>query len=259
MSSEWAWAYAETARIGLRDHLVANPWRLSVFTSWPRGVLQCLLFTLLGATGTAGGESFTFVGAVALVIASPASVGVATVLLTDTMMGTHSRLRLGRLPTVVVLVLRSLPWLVEAMITMALSAVCVGAIIGQLPLAVRLLELWPVFLLMVLTSMAAALAVTALGAGHNLEILLGNSLVYLIIAVGGIVGSTARTPWLDDLGAVLPVRNGLLAVRAILNDRPWQGHLLAEVAVGALWAVVAWLAHSRHERRARRDGRSVFD
>ncbi|MEV7811368.1 hypothetical protein AB0P05_11580 [Streptomyces flaveolus] len=259
MSSERVWAYAETARVGLRDHLAANPWRLSVLTSWPRGVLQCLLYTLLGAVGTRGGESFAFVGAVALAVAPPASVGVATVLLTDRTMGTYTRLRLGRLPTVVVLGLRSLPWLAEAMITMVLSAVCVGALIGQLPLGVRLLALWPVFLLMVTTSMAAALALTILGVGHDLEIMLGNSLVYLIIAAGGIVGSAARVPWLDDLGAVLPVRNGLLALRALLAGRPWQGHLLAEIAVGAAWAVAAWLAHRWHEKRARHDGRNAFD
>jgi len=48
-----------------------------------------------------------------------------------------------------------------------------------------------------------------------------------------------RLPWLDDVGRFLPLRNGLLAVRAIIAGRLWGAHLLLELLVGAAWAALA--------------------
>jgi ABC-2 type transport system permease protein len=258
LSRERLWQYSEVLRVGFADHWVANPWRLSVTTVWPRAVLQCLFFALVGEAANNGDISFAFVGSVALVITQPTSVGVPRVAMTDKFMGTFYRIRLGRLPAASVIAIRAVPWLLEALIMVVASIVIVGASTNQTRLAARLLELMPIFVVMTVTGIAGGVAVGSFAVGHNLDVLLGNALTYLIIAAGGMIVPTGRVPWLDAVGTVLPLRNGLLAVRGILAGGPWAHYLLLELAVGVLWSIVAVLGFHYHGWYARRHGADAF-
>lgn len=258
LHSDRLWRYSEVLRAGFRDYWVANPWRVSATTTWPRAVLQCLFFVLLGAAANGHDLSFAFVGSAALVIAQPTSVGVPRVPMTDKLMGTFYRIRLGRLPAVSVVAVRAVPWLLEALIMLVLSVLTVGAVTNQMGLALKLLALTPIFFVMTVTGAAAGLAVGSFAVGRNVDVLLGNALTYLIIAAGGMVVPSGRMPWLDTLGEILPLRNGLLAIRAIIAGRPWGAHLLLELAVGGAWAVLAVLGFRYHSAYARRNGVDAF-
>jgi ABC-2 type transport system permease protein len=111
---------------------------------------------------------------------------------------------------------------------------------------------------MAVTCAAAGLAIASVAIGRNTDALLGNTLLYLIVAAGGIVVPAGRVPWLEAVGQFLPLRNGLLAVRALLDGRPWETHLMAEVAVGVGWAVLAVLGYTYHVFHARRTGLDSF-
>jgi len=230
---------------------------VSATTTWPRAVLQCYFFVLLGSS-VAGTHTFAFEGSVVLVLTLPTSISIATVPMTDKWMGTFYRIRLGRMPAVIVMVLRSLPWLADALVMVVLSTLVVGALTNEMSLAFRLLAVSPLFLLMVLTNGLAGLAVASFAVGRNADVLLGNALMYLIIAAGGIVVPPGRIPWLDDIGSVLPLRNGLMAIRAIINGRPWAAHLLAELVVGCVWAALATVGYSYHIAVARKKGLDAF-
>jgi len=243
--------------MGFLDQQAANPWRVSATTTWPRAILQCYFFFLLGSSIT-GSRAFAFEGSVVLVLTLPTSISISAVPSADKSMGTFYRIRLGRLPAVTVMALRSLPWLADALVMVVLSMLAVGALTGQLPLALRLLALSPLLLLMAMTNAVAGLAVASFAVGRNADVLLGNALMYLIIAAGGIVVPPGRLPWLDDVGGVLPLRNGLMAVRAMLSGRPWAADLLAEVAVGCAWAVLAVAGYRYHVVQARRKGLDAF-
>jgi ABC-2 type transport system permease protein len=258
LSSERLWRWAQALRVGYLDYKASNPWRVSATTTWPRAILQCLFFVILDTAAGGPGRAFAFVGAAALILTVPTSVQIASVPSTDKWMGTFYRLRLGRMPAAGVIALRAIPWLLEALIMLVLSILAVGAMTDQLPLAFRLLALTPVFLLMAVTSAAAGLAVASFAVGRNADVLLGNALMYLIIAADGVVVPVGRLPLLDDVGRFLPLRNGLLAVRAIIAGRPWGTHLLLELAVGAAWAVLAVAGFSFQVAQARRKGADAY-
>jgi ABC-2 type transport system permease protein len=243
--------------MGFLDQQVANPWRVSATTTWPRAILQCYFFVLLGSSVT-DSRAFAFEGSVVLILTLPTSISISAVPMTDKQMGTFHRIQLGRTPVAAVMALRSLPWLVDALVMVVVSMLAVGALTSQLPLAFRLLALSPLLLLMALTNAVAGLAVASFAVGRNVDVLLGNALMYLIIAAGGIIVPPGRLPWLDDIGRVLPLRNGLMAVRAIVNGGPWATHLLAELAVGLAWGVLAIGGYSYRTAQARRKGVDAF-
>lgn len=259
LSSDVAWRFAEVIRTGFLDFRAATPWRVRASTLWPRVVLQCLFYVLLGkALSQDHGAAYAYVGSAALAISLPASISIASVPMTDRQLGTFYRLRLGRLPMVAVLALRAVPWLLEAMTVFVLSTVVIGTLTGQLTLAAQLLALTPVFLVMAVTNAVAGLAVTAFALRSSAEVLVGNALAYLIIGAGGIVVPADRLAWLAAAGRILPLRNGLLAVRAVLQDQPWAGHLAAEVLVGGGWMLLGVIGYSYHAATARRRGQDAF-
>jgi ABC-2 type transport system permease protein len=245
--------------MGFLDQQAANPWRVSATTTWPRAILQCYFFVLLGSAITGGqSRAFAFEGSVVLILSLPTCISISAVPMSDKWMGTFNRIRLGRMPVVTVITLRAVPWLVEAFIMVLLSTFAVGALTDQVPLALKLMALAPLLMLMAVTSAAAGLAVASFAVGRSADVLLGNALMYLIIAAGGIIVPPGRLPWLDAVGQFLPLRNGLLAVRALIDGRPWAAHLLAELGVGAGWAVLAIIGYSYHIVQARRKGLDAF-
>jgi ABC-2 type transport system permease protein len=259
LSSERSWRFAETIRFGFLDHWAANPWRISATTTWPRAILQCLFFVLLGNVVASGqGIQFAYIGSVAMILTLPTSVGIAAVPMADKWMGTFYRVRLGRVPAFAVIAMRAVPWLLESLIMVVSCTVVVGAVTGQLGVAVTLLALTPVFVLMAVTSAAAGLAVASFAVSRNVDVLAGNALMYLIIAAGGIVMPVGRLPWLDWIGSALPLRNGLLAIRAIVADRPWISHLLWELVVGGVWAAIAAAGFAYHIMQSRKEGMDAF-
>jgi ABC-2 type transport system permease protein len=100
--------------------------------------------------------------------------------------------------------------------------------------------------------------VAAPAVGRRADVLFGNVLAYLTVACCGALIPAGRVALLDAVGTVLPLRNGILAVRAVVDGAPWAGHLLAELAVGAGWALLGWILYAAQTRRSSRLGIDDF-
>lgn len=252
--AEWWWRIVLAAQIGGREHRAVNPWRVSLTTTWPRALLQCLFFTMLGrVVGGEAGQAFTFVGSVAIIITLFTFGDLGDVPMRDRWSATFYRLRLGRLPVPLVYTVRSWPAVAEGLLLVAVCMLVVGALTGQGALALQLLALLPLYAVMVVTSAAAGLAVSSIGlfGREGREVIVANVAMYLTIVASGALIPPGKVVLLDVIGTVLPMRHALQAVRDHLAGLPWEEDLLVELVVGAAWAAVAVLVYTAAVRRIR--------
>jgi hypothetical protein len=247
------WWY-QTALLGQREYLTANPVRVSAITLLPRAILQTVFIVLLGELA-GGGElrRYALAGATALTITLSTVVGITEVPSSDKAYGTFWRIRFGRLAPFTVFLLRSWPqpvvgFCISVITLFAVAPFDPGATIGQAAV------LLPCFALLALTTSAVGLAGAAFAVGRRADVLVGNVLAYLTMLGSGAVIPPGRSHWVDAMGALLPMRHGLTAARAWQAGLPFAGELAAEVAVGAGWFVVAWVLVTYQVHRARTTG-----
>ncbi|GAA1938368.1 ABC transporter permease [Kitasatospora viridis] len=245
--------YLMAARLSFTEHLAANPWRITVTALWPRALLQCLFWVLIGRVSGAGAR-FAFPGALALIITLSTVIGVSDVPMLDRRSGTYYRVRMARVSIAGLYAARCAPWIADAVVTFLLCVALVGPAAGVGSMSLDLLRCLPVYLVMILSSTAAGLAVASLGTRFNSNVLLGNSLAYLMLAAGSLIVSAGRVPFLRWVGDVLPMTHGVAAVRAFADGRPWAGQLGWELLVGLGWAAAAALSYTVQAARVRRTG-----
>jgi ABC-2 type transporter len=254
-SSEPLWRAALVVRSGFAEFLAANPAPIWLATSLPRVVLQCLFFALLGRiAGGEPGEQYAFIGATVVTLTLSTLVGICDVPMAEKWYGTSYRLQLGVLRPATTVLLRTIPWVVEGVVSALVCIVVVGPLLGRFALTGALLAATPLLVLMALTSAAAGAAAASFAVGRRADVLVGNAFAYLTIATTGALVPAGRLPVLEAIGTVLPLRNGLLAIRAYVSGGAWVAHALAELAVGLGWAVVAWAAYRIQFARASRLG-----
>jgi ABC-2 type transport system permease protein len=87
------------------------------------------------------------------------------------------------------------------------------------------------------------------------DVLLTNLASYSLLALCGVVAPLSA---FGNVGAVavrvLPLTNGLLAVRHVVDGTAWEADALLELAVGIGWALAATALLQWHDGRARRLG-----
>jgi ABC-type multidrug transport system permease subunit len=254
------WRCWEMLRFGWREFLAHNPPRVIAVTTASRAVFQTLFFTLLGhLAGGTEQRRYAFVGATAVVMCIMTTVGIADVPALDKWQGTFWRLRSARVAPLTVFAIRALPYPTVGLALAILAILVTGPLAGLPRLTVDLLPLLPLYGLMAATSAVAGLAGGALAAGKRADVLVGNLLSYTILLTSGAFLPPGRITWLDHIGQMLPMTHGLAAVRAALAGRPWAGLALAETAVGAGWAALAWAVVLLQVQRAKRAGHDDFD
>jgi len=127
--------------------------------------------------------------------------------------------------------------------------------VGELELAPELLAALPLFLLVAITTSTIGLVVGAISLTQRADTLLANAGAYALMVFGGVVAPISAFGDTGELIArVLPLTNGLLAIRATLAGEPWLGYAALELAVGAAWAVVAVALIQLQAHRARARG-----
>jgi hypothetical protein len=252
-------ALATIIRTGFREYYAAHPWYIIFTTEWPRAVLQCLFFTMLGQiTGGDSGGRYAFTGSVAMIMLLSTVTGVSDVPATELWAGTLYRLQLSRMPLAVTFALRSAPWIVQALATALLSLAITGPLTGNTSLSIGLIPALPLFALMAVSSAAAGLAVALPALGHRSDVIVSNGLTYLIMATGGVLIPVTHEPALRIIGTVLPLSHGVLAVRAYLAHQPWLTDAGLEALVGVGWAILAIMVCHRQNARARALGTADF-
>jgi ABC-type multidrug transport system permease subunit len=246
-------------RFALTEFLTLNPPSILATAMLPRAVVQTLFFTVLGGVlSGADGRRFAYVGGVAMILVAVVCADVGEVPATDKWSGTFGRLRTGVVHPFVVFALRCWPYPVTATALAAAAIAVVGPLTGQAAMVPVVLSWLPAYLLMAVTASAATLAAALLALGRRADVLAANAVSFGILLAGGVFLPPGRVPVVDAVGTVLPVRHGLLAVRAGLDGRPFAGELAAEALVGVGWAVLAFTVTVVQARRARRLGIDDF-
>jgi ABC-2 type transport system permease protein len=258
--SDPGWRIAEAVRLGWREFRAHNPAHIVLTTLVPRAVLQCVFFALLGRSlGGRASAEFAFVGSLGAIITLTTIVAVCEVPMADKQSGTFYRIRSGLVPPALVFVARAVPYPLVGFCCAVLSLVIGAPLVGLARDIPRIVPALPLYAVMAVTTTAAGLAVGALAVGKRADVMLGNSLAYLILLAGGVVLPAGRVVWIDWLGVLLPLRHGLDAVRAMLSGQPWLPSTALEVAVGAGWGLLAFLIVGVQTRRARVSGFDDFE
>ena len=236
-----------------------NPWSIIWTTELPRAILQCIFFTVLGASAAHGtGSQFTYVGSLAMILLLYTVVEINDVPSEEKWQGTFFRLRLSQVGVLRIFGLRAVSSVLEASIAFVMCWALVGLVTGNLPTTLALIPALPIYLVIALTTSALGLATASLALGRRSDVVIVNGLVYLIIATGGVVVPLGSFPALDAVGSLFPLQYGLLAARAMLDGHPWGWLLAREVVTGVVWAIVAAALFTAQVRRARRTGTDDF-
>lgn len=251
--------WRQAAATGRREYLGNNPPRIVVMTLLPRAILQTVFFSLIGQlAGGEEGRRYAFVGAVAFTITLSTIVGITEVPSDDKWSGTFWRVRIGRLAPFTVFILRSWPYPVVGFATAVATLLAIAPIMGADGTGPRLVSLVPCLALLAVTTAAAGLAAAAFSVARRADIIVSNLIAYVILLCSGALVPPGRLTWLDMLGDFLPMRHGLLAMRALQARQPFAAELGLEVAVGACWLAAAWVLVRVQAYRARAAGHDEF-
>jgi ABC-2 type transport system permease protein len=251
-------AYRLAAQLAIRNYRVQFPRGVILLSVVPRVVLQVSFLSYLGyyANGR-DGRTFAFVGAAAQIMAIATVAKGADTILDERVQDTLYRVRLGMLPLPAIVAARWLVYTLEGF-CMALTAVLLLAVpFGGVHLLLRLLAAAPIFALLALTTSAFGLAVGSFALTQRLDVLITNFAMYSLLLLCGAVAPISAFGTVGEwLVRLVPITNGLLAVRHVVGGGPWLGDVLLEVVVGSAWlglgvALLVW--QDRHARRTGAD------
>ncbi|MGH3655736.1 MAG: ABC transporter permease [Micromonosporaceae bacterium] len=254
MSSRDAPFGVTVALLAARDYAVDNGGIGVLLWSVPlRACLQTAFLTLLGGyLGGTDGRDFAYVGAVGFAMTTPLLIKITDVLVADRWQGTLYRLRMGRLPVPLVVLLRSAGFVVEAGFAAMSAAVITGPLLVGPELTLRVVTGVPLLLVASFGLLALGLTVAASAVGRRADVLLANAATLVVLLGAGVLPYGAAG--LDAVASVLPLRHGLSALRRWLAGEPWMAELGLDVLVGCGWLAAAWAVLTVQERRARRHG-----
>jgi ABC-2 type transport system permease protein len=248
-------ALALAAGLSVRDFFAVYPPRVYFLTTLPRAVLQVTFLALVGyyAAGEEGRE-FAFVGACAQIIVLATVVRAPDVVVDERIMGTLYRVRLGCVPLPAIAAARWTIYVCAGVVDALVAAVLAGMLVGEADVVPELLAAGPLLLLIAMTTSALGLAVAGLSLTQRVDVH-ANLVAYLTMVFCGVV---APISVFGDVGETLvrliPLTNGLLAIREFLAGEPWLASAGLEVVVGLGWALAAVLLILVQNGRARRFG-----
>lgn len=247
---------ALAAQLSWRDFKAVYPPRIYLFTTLPRAVFQVAFFGYLGyyAAGE-DGRTFATIGATAHIVVLATIVRAPDVLIDERVLGTLHRLRLGRVPLPAIVGARWGVFVAEGVVDAAVAIAIVPPVLGDPRLTLEILRAAPLLLIVAVTTGALGLAVAAVALTQRADVLLTNVTSYALLVFAGVVAPISE---FGEVGSrivrALPLTNGLLALRASIDGRPWIGDALLETAVGAAWLLLALALLDLQARRARRLG-----
>lgn len=122
----------------------------------------------------------------------------------------------------------------------------------------NLLRAVPVILLIIATASALGWMIGAFSLPIRYGYMICNWFAYVMIILCGVnIPLTAMPPAVQVVGSLLPVTNGLLAVRAIIDGATYSSVLLLigkELLIGIVFAALAWLMFGYRMRVTRQRG-----
>ena len=244
------------ARVGFAETRAQYTWRSWLFGWVTRLVAQTLFFTAIGVVVDSSDlVEFAFIGNVAAIV-TLLTLGIGPDTAWERAQGTLPLLMVAPRSMLPVFAGRNLfhvvQGLVEALVVFALVAPWIG-VAG---------DLWwlPVALIVIaLGSYGLGLSIAAMSIRRvRIGNILYNLIFWSIVAIGGVnVPRVVFPGWVQAIGQVLPLVNGLEALRVALAGGPTAEVLRLfglELAVGAGWFIVAMAGFAAFVEGGREDG-----
>ncbi len=247
------------ALVGLRDYAVTFSLRTWMLAWYVRVLAQVIFFTLIGRlVGSEEKANFILIGNSVMIAAAQSLTAVV---------GTAWERRLGTLPLIlasptkplIVFLGRGLNWIVDGVVTSVTALFILGLWFGvSFP--------WPQSLLVIPLTFIIALSSYSLGMflsgvvirATSLRNLVSNLAYLTLMAVCGVNISLEYYPtFVRICASVLPLTNGLQAIRGVLQGAPWEswlGYAIAEGCVGAGWLILSYFTFERFFKRGRVSG-----
>lgn len=234
---------------------------LSLFlsTAVPRYILQTVFFVLLA--GFAGGPELMRFALIGNVIQVAVNLGLANMAAV-----VESEKWLGTLPMLIAAPSNKLPALVGrgtaymAQGVMSIAAALLGGIIifGPLFSLSRVLLATPLIILVIFTISGMGILIGAIALPSRIGVLISNMVAYIMMIICGVNFPIAALPkWVQSISGMLPVTNGLLAIRHIIDGGSYQTILpliMSEVIIGIIYLAVGYFVFEARLYNARKRG-----
>jgi ABC-2 type transport system permease protein len=259
----WLSAFRYALATGIADYSTMYTWRTWTAGWLSRVLCQVAFFALIGRLlDSPSATAFLLVGN-AVVMAAVESCFVTASTTWERRSGTLPLLVASPAGPLLAFGARSLFWPVSGTLTASISLFVLAPLFGvPLPLPAALLAV-PLIALVALATYTFALTLS----GYVLRAMearnvVGNVAHLSLMALCGVQIPVVFWPgWVQAVASVLPVRHGLLGVRALLAGEPGGTvlrHAALEAAVGVGWLAVAALTFRRLAEHGRRDGSIEF-
>ncbi|MFD0398515.1 ABC transporter permease [Kitasatospora sp. NPDC059811] len=238
-------------RLSGKDYRVASAGLAASSSVAIRTVFQVAFFTLLGQlAGGATGRAYAFVGAVVFAPVAAVTSHVSTVVTAEVPQGTMYRLRLGNVPLLAVMLLRSWVYVAEGLAMSLVALVVLGPTLLGWRATADVAAAYPLVLLTTMGCLCTGMlccALVLLGLDEGMAV---NFVGYLILLCGGVVVPVDPDGILHLIGQALPLGAGLNAVRIGTTGQVW-GAVAHEVAVAASWLLLTGVLLRYQAQRVR--------
>jgi ABC-2 type transport system permease protein len=231
-------------------------WTMYVPTMLGSPLFQILFFAYLGRDTGVRDDSFFVVGNAVQACSMAALYGATQTIGNERQFGTLAPLLATPANRGALFLGRAMPLILNGLIVSTFGLVCGRLLLDFHPAPRALPALALVLVVTVCSNTAFGMALGAIGMRAR-DVFFSSNLVYfLMLLVCGVNVPLNRLPgWLATIGRALPLTHGIEAARGIVAGHSLahvQGLLLDELAVGAVWGLVAVLLFRVFEAEARR-------
>ena len=247
------------ARLSFADFFAVNSPAVFFGTAVPRYIFQTLFFVLLAYA--AGGTEMMEYALLGNVIQIAANIGLINMALAIT-----KEKWFGTIPYLIAAPSSILPAMLGSgtapMFQGAVGILVAFAAVTPMVGATGLGRIWltiPLIALVVFSVTALGLLLGSATLRTRVTVLLANSIAYIMMIICGVNFPLDALPrWLRAVARFLPMTNGLLAARAVVEGSNYSGVVsLAsfEAFIGLTYGVLGYFVFTRQLDWARKDGR----
>lgn len=257
--SQWIQLFRSGARTGWANMAVELTPVTVLGSRIPRTILQAVFFILISyAAGGSELAKFALIGNTMHAAVFHSIIEMSVVIELEKWIGTMPYLIASPANWFPAMMGRSLAGYVEGLIRILLVLLILVPFFGGDLRALDLLRAAPIFIVTVASASALGWFSGAMSLPTRWGMLVCNTIGYIMMLTGGVnFPVTALPPVIQWLGRILPMTNGLLAIRAVIDGATYHdvtGLILNEVLIGLAYGALAWQLFSRRLDTARKTG-----
>lgn len=228
-------------------------------TAVPRYILQAAFFVLLARF--AGGPElmrFSLLGNAVQIAANMGLVNMVSVVESEKWIGTLPLLIAVPSNKLPALIGRGVANMIEGLVGIGFALGAGMLLFGAVFIPLRLLMALPLILLVITSIFGLGLLIGAITLPLRIGTLTSNAMAYIMMVICGVnFPITALPAWLQTVARLIPMTNGLMAVRQVVDGANY-GTVLPligyEILVGFVYYVLGYLVFEARLRTARQRG-----